>query len=399
MRALISVAMTVPLVLPMPLARPLPLALTPRHAPPRADASHARSLDAQEMEAIAGIWDLHLDLDDGDRTLTIHLSPSSRLSVSDASIACAPLDQWDASEAPTASAATPSSQHATQLSSPHSPSPAHVNVRLRIGDLTLLGRGTRDALRCSEVCGSVLEGKRDPCCVGSFSMRLTMPAVDDAALPSLERKREVLRDSRPAPPIRYSRDSFFGTWRLFLALDDCNPRLFTLNLRDRSFSTATDGGEFLGGTWGVWTKDAKRVTSVEPEGDHLWLRIERDRCSSSLSGIGGLPVRESFQVWGHPKVGSPMAELAARGGGAAALRNVARLACRGLGLLWDGERPRVLPRRHLCLGAPGRRRALTAHPVSCFSALAACKIIVSHVRTAILRRTHSHGFDKFTRAF
>ena len=45
-------------------------------------------------------------------------------------------------------------------------------------------------------------------------------------------------------------------------------------------------------------------------GTHLWLRVERDQSTATLTGIGGLPVRESFSMWGRPVLGSVEAELA-----------------------------------------------------------------------------------------
>ena len=45
-----------------------------------------------------------------------------------------------------------------------------ISVKLMLGVLQLEGKGTRKGLRCSTISGSVLEGRHDPCCVGSFRL-------------------------------------------------------------------------------------------------------------------------------------------------------------------------------------------------------------------------------------
>ena len=44
----------------------------------------------------------------------------------------------------------------------------------------------------------------------------------------------------------------------------------------------------------------------------MWLRVSRERSASNMRGIGGLPIRESFSLWGKPELDSPEAELRAR---------------------------------------------------------------------------------------
>jgi hypothetical protein len=69
----------------------------------------------------------------------------------------------------------------------------------------------------------------------------------------------------------------------------------------------------------VWGKGlAKGISEwgVLTEGTHLWMRVERDRSTSTLTGIGGLTgVHESFSLWAKPQLDSLQAELAARAGG------------------------------------------------------------------------------------
>jgi len=64
----------------------------------------------------------------------------------------------------------------------------------------------------------------------------------------------------------------------------------------------------LGGHWGVWGAGLAKGASemgVLREGTHLWMRVERDRSTSTLDGMGGLRgVRESFSLWGQPQLDS-----------------------------------------------------------------------------------------------
>ena len=58
-------------------------------------------------------------------------------------------------------------------------------------------------------------------------------------------------------------------------------------------------------------RSSKRDTTPKLAGTHLWLRVERDKSTGTLEGIGGLPVRESFSMWGAPVLGSLEAQLRA----------------------------------------------------------------------------------------
>ena len=286
-------------------------------AVPRAPPQCMCSLEQEQVYALTGVWKATIHLDDSDQTLQfdIHLMNQHRL-VTRNGYKHKETHSWDAS-------LTKEDQ---------------MTLKLHIDDWTLIGKEAKleaNALRCNRITGTVLEGLRDPCCVGRFELCLALPSICEEDLPALQRQREARADARPAPPLLFARDSFLGTWQFFLALEDCNPALFSLEIKDdrsfRTVATESEGkGDYLGGTWGVWwAKESKRMSSVEPKGTHLWLRIERDRSSSSLSGIGGLPVRESFQAWGRPVIGSPTAELAARGGASGLLPSTAALRVQG----------------------------------------------------------------------
>ena len=77
----------------------------------------------------------------------------------------------------------------------------------------------------------------------------------------------------------------------------------------------------LGGSWGVWDgslrHDKQRARAAASRGmaslgTHFFMRVERERCTSTLRGLANLPVHESFSLWGKPTIGSAQAELDAR---------------------------------------------------------------------------------------
>ena len=274
-----------------------------------------------------------MDLDDGFKELTLALDSKGSVTSTDENMfRRGAWERWEAK----ADAGEDASRE--------------VRFTLRLGPWLLDGKGTRPAdggLRCSVVRGSVLEGSDDPCCVGRFEMTLTLPEADtDTELPALEASHQARLDSRPGPPPRFSKGSFLGPWNLLLAMDGGGPEdedvdatnaaapsLFAVRLgEDGTFasssppagSSAVPQGDdappaaVLGGRWGVWdaSETDKRLqrgpSTLSALGTHVWLRVERDRCSSTLRGLAGLPVHEGFSLWGKPAVASAQAELQAR---------------------------------------------------------------------------------------
>ncbi|KAL1496321.1 hypothetical protein AB1Y20_016278 [Prymnesium parvum] len=291
--------------------------VAPRPACSRCHASARRCrivsqqpLDSEELQALAGMWRCSLDLDDGYRQLTCHLDVSGKLTSSDEDLPAWNAN-WEASKA---------SDEGGQLA-----------VWLRLGALQLQGSGERTGgLRCSLFTGTVLEGDEEPVCVGSFEMELALPAVDQAALPALEARHTARLNAKPAPPPRFVRASFIGMWRLLLSLDtaadEAAPCAFlTLNLQQaggyRAGNFESEESPRLGGTWGVYDRppEGSAVTGsvLQDRGTHVWLSVKRERCETTLRGLGGLPVQESFSLWGRPALEGFQAELAARtdGGG------------------------------------------------------------------------------------
>lgn len=271
--------------------------------------SDAAPLEDEELQALAGVWRASLDLDDGLHELSCQLTADGRVHTTDPALENHPGHggggRWRAK-----ALARPGSHGARSET---------IEVSIRIADWTLLATGVRDGLRCGQLKGTVLEGQDDPCCVGSFAMALALPEVDDgASLAALEAKLKARLDARPAPPARFARGAFSGGWRMLIDFDGGTPVTYAVHLHeDGTFATREVPG--LGGHWGVWGKGlAKGISewAVLPEGTHLWMRVERDRSTSTLAGMGGLKgVHESFSLWTKPELDSLHAELAARAGG------------------------------------------------------------------------------------
>ena len=97
-----------------------------------------------------------------------------------------------------------------------------ISVKLMLGVLQLEGKGTRKGLRCSTISGSVLEGRHDPCCVGSFRLGLVLPSSDSSSLKSLQDRHQARLNARKAPPLTFSRS---GLASLVLAGADMGPSM------------------------------------------------------------------------------------------------------------------------------------------------------------------------------
>jgi len=298
-----------------PRTPPAPTALVPRKLP----------LEPEELEACAGIWRVALNLDDGEKVITVHLDGRGGLSTTDAQglNVCSGEHGW-------------SSTRWQMYARPESP---NVSLRLQIGILYLEGKGTRQGLRCKTLKGSVLEGAADPCCVGSFKMSLVLPLKGEEELSSLEALHSRRVKQRPAPPLSFSALGFVGKWRLLLSMDsnqaggDSPPAYFCIRLKsDRTFESE-GSQQRLAGTWGVFGASSEyggvRGSFIQKQGSGFWLEVKRDRCSETLRGIADLPLRENFALWGKPVLGLE-AELRARlgpGGTATADRVDGRMCC------------------------------------------------------------------------
>jgi hypothetical protein len=178
-------------------------------------------------------------------------------------------------------------------------------------------------LRCQWIKGYVVEGDHEPCCVGSFEMRLAMSAVEDMdALASRYRRR---LEAKPAPPPRFRKAGFVDTWRMLLTLESDGglpgPKLLSIRLRDdgvfESAAAPLAEGPRLSGRWGIWDdslvqvvgrKAAQRLHEEEGKinkGTHVWLHFVR--------GLGMIGQNESFSAHGRPKLTSFAQELQSKG--------------------------------------------------------------------------------------
>mmetsp|Transcript_34656 Transcript_34656/g.81823 ORF Transcript_34656/g.81823 Transcript_34656/m.81823 type:complete len:187 (-) Transcript_34656:80-640(-) len=184
-----------------------------------------------------------------------------------------------------------------------------------MGSWVLEGTGERAGLRCGALRGRVLRGA-DEEFMGSFELLPSLLAVAEAELPALEQDWVRRLDMRPAPPPRYPLAGFEGRWRCLLDLDGLPPAIVTLQLHVAKVSTLrlgkfrSEGGAegYIAGSWGVYDaylrsvsgRSSKTDTAPKLAGTHLWIRVERDQSTATLTGMGGLPVRESFSMWGRP---------------------------------------------------------------------------------------------------
>ena len=258
-------------------------------------------LSTEEVEALAGVWRTSMKLDSGDWALSLHLDAGGQVHTTD-----------DASLPFNICHGTTWNSATWRVSAV--PESTTVKLKLQLGMLYFEGEGERTGLRCMSIKGSVLEGRDDPCCVGSFDMNLALPTISDVA--PLEAAHKARVEARPAPPVSYKRLGFVGTWRLMLSLDDQQPMSFTVALAPNRTFHSVGAPERLAGTWGVYMRVNHRTrglmwSSSQEGGTSLWLKVNREASSETMRGIADLSVRESFNLWGKPML-SFEAELAAR---------------------------------------------------------------------------------------
>ena len=348
---------------------------------PHSSCRAASPLDKEEVEALAGIWRTTLNIDSGERMVSLHLLSNGRVDTT-------AEDATNLGDLNICRGATWSSARWSATTDVQG-----VRIQLQLGLLHLEGSGARNGLRCSEFKGSVLEGAEEPDCVGGFHMALAMPTVTDVA--ALERSHQARVEKRPAPPVSFPLSGFVGRWRLLLAMDsdqeggDSPPACYSILLaNDRSFRTEGDTPT-LAGSWGLWAPGENgRGSYIGQRGTALWIKVRprtlwphpspprppcvvgstrhipappappaasqppplthprpaplatsaphlasqvhRDKCTETFRGIGDLPLRESFRLWGKPLHETVEAELWARtdrGGGSGSDRVVGRLWC------------------------------------------------------------------------
>jgi len=283
--------------------------LPQRHSGLVAFTPQKEPLAAEEVAALSGIWRTSLCLDDGDHDFSLHLKESGAVQTSDQSSL-----PFNICQGTTWKSARWSVSAVPELDSA-------VSIRLQLGILYLEGKGERKGLRCVSLKGSVLEGRDDPCCVGSFELSLALPTNDDVS--ALMLRHLARREARPAPPLSFKLASFIGRWGLMITLDDAlMPSYFSLRLNGNRTFISEGGSQVLAGTWGLYSKGyynrpdgGAKGSAIMPYGSSVWLKVNREICTETLRGIADLPeVRESFHLWGVPILESVESELAARTG-------------------------------------------------------------------------------------
>ena len=317
---------------------------------PRAGTAQLK-LAEEEYKALAGVWRANLELDDGDMTVSLHLAAPPSLSgggIAPGGGRVYPMESAlpfnICQGADGSSSARWAAEHREE---------DELCLSLQLGNLYLEGRGERRGLRCSDFSGTVFEGGEDPCVIGRFGLRLSLPLTTDMSALE-ERYRERVASRRP-PPISYPRASFVDRWRLLLSLDDDDapPAYFPIALAADGTWQSEGVAQALGGTWGMHARGdpdgggggGGGWTTVESAGESMWLRVHRERSSETLRGLADLSgVRSEFALSGQPVLETPEADLAARiasssADGAHAPSSL--LVDRVDGRLWEGAEERT----------------------------------------------------------
>ena len=269
-------------------------------------------LALEEYTALAGIWRAELELDDGDVSTSLHLAAPRRAQDGGNvypmeeelpfNICQGSSDGWTRARWFCERKVRAGAEGDNKLS-----------MSLQLGNLYLEGRGERSGLRCTSFVGTAFEGGEDPCVVGRFMMRLALPIASNVT--SLEQRYRRRIATRPPPPLTFARPGFVGGWRLLLSVDDdLPPASFPVELApDGSWQSSDALGQILGGTWGMHSRGPQAHSgSVQPAGSSVWLTVLASRCTETLAGVGGLPVRSDFHLSGKPVFETVEQELAAR---------------------------------------------------------------------------------------
>lgn len=299
----------------------------------------------EEYEALAGVWRTDLELDGGDTTFSLHLAapthPSGGGSVH--ALQKLPFNICQGTDG-----SSSSQWYAKSVEGDD----GELCLSLRLGNLYLEGRGERHGLRCSVFSGTAFEGTQDPCVVGRFLMQLSLPISTNTT--ALNERFQHRLASRPLAPLAFLRSGLVGQWRLMLSMDEDTPAYYghlahayfpiTLGANAgangmwESAESPGGEGERLAGTWGMQSLGGGGDPAIQSEGSHVWFKVHRERCSETLRGIAGLPVRSDFHMSGKPVMERAEQELAARvdaesGGGI----TVERID----GHLWEGDEERL----------------------------------------------------------
>ena len=327
-----------------------------RHRPAILSQQVLPQLAEEEFKALAGVWRAELELDDGATALSLHLAAPTSLHYGTTAPGGKVFPMEEKLPFNICQSGGSDGYSSAWWSAYSVGNDGNLHLELQLGNLYFEGRGERSGLRCSTFVGMVLEGGEDPCVVGRFLMRLSLPTTSDAK--GLEERYRHRLASRPLPPIIYPRSGFVGRWRLLLSMDDETP------ISQHAQQLETPGGnkymptahafipielsadcswqsvgteQTLAGTWGMYSRDPQAVygrggwSTVEPSGSSVWLKVDRERCTETLRGVAGLPVRSDFQMSGKPVHESEGQLLAARAAGEGGA-----LADRVEGRLWMG---------------------------------------------------------------
>ena len=303
-------------------------------------------LAEEEYKALAGVWRADLELEEHGIATSLHLAAPNAISFdADGLSAYAqtqggrvfPMDD-KLPNADRMSSAWWSVTRTTSTGTEGDAGDAGLRLSMQLGNLYLEGKGQRNGnFRCSAFSGTVLEGGDAPCVVGQFLLRLSLPMTSN--ITSLEGRYRQRIATQPAPPLEYLRTNFVGRWRLLLSMDDdysyadasqpssgassssltittgtgaghdepivatAHERarqvlhtFFAIELSNTGSWQSVGGKHTLAGSWGMGSSRG----STDGSGSRVWLSVESSKCSETLRGVAGLPVRSDFQMAGKP---------------------------------------------------------------------------------------------------
>ena len=295
-----------------------------RHSQPVLFGQHPQ-LAQEEYNAIAGVWRADLETDDGDFEFPLHLAaPSESLFGADGAQAYS--DSGVAGYLHSVEDKLPPNicQGSTGLANSwwtvnravHAGTEGDnvLCLSMQLGNLYFEGIGERgDDFRCPAFVGTLLEGGEDPCVVGRFLLRMSLPTRSN--ITALEERYRERIASRPAPPLEYRRTGFVGRWRLLLSMDDDTPPIdghmvedkrqvahafFLVEMSEDGMWWSVGDKQTLAGTWGMGPVIGSERGAKADAGSRIWLSVQRSKCSETMRGVAGLPVRQDFHMAGKP---------------------------------------------------------------------------------------------------
>ena len=237
-----------------------------RLSPPQLFGEGRPQLVQEEIQAIAGLWKIDLSFEKRyAAAISLYLEASGRVIPMDEKLPynlgedCRAWAWWSADRAVVAGAVGDD----------------ELSFTLQLGNLRLEGQGQRKDFRCNKFVGkAIYEGAHDDP-VGSFTMRLALPAKTNVA--ALKEKYLKRIAERPPPRPEFAFSDFVGRWIMGLS-EDTTPRnavFFPAVLAANGTWSSEKAVPRLTGTWGMCSGDDSHGAGPDayPTGSNVWLII------------------------------------------------------------------------------------------------------------------------------